>query len=450
MMMMIMSLPTVASTTDSSLEALLKEGKHAFTLMSRLSTDQKNDALEQLATLMEANQSLLLEANQRDLTENADTLEPALYQRLKLDEGKLIQLIQGIRQLKTLPDPCGQRLATTELDSGLVLEKNTVPLGLIGIVFESRPDVPAQVLSLILKSGNAVVFKGGREAQHSNRAFMQHVVAPLTQQLDYLPPGWASMIESREEVQQMLAYPQYVDLVIPRGSNQLVQQIMASTSIPVLGHADGVCHQYVHAQAELDKALAVVMDSKCQYPSACNALETLLVDATIAPVFLPRLAESCSAANVTLHACPESLPYLVCNASLSVVPATEADWRAEYGNLTLAVKVVVGIEAAMAHINQYGSHHTDGILTTDAFAQALFLSGIDSSSVLVNASTRFADGFRYGLGAEVGISTSRTHARGPVGLEGLVSYKYTLRGEHHVVSDYVGSTPAKHFTHLPI
>lgn len=440
-----MMMISTATDTPTALEATLAQGKRAFGMMSRLTTDQKNDALETLATLIETHQTALLAANQQDLTDNADTLDPALYQRLKLDEGKLVQLVQGIRQLKTLPDPCGQLLQRTELDAGLILDKKTVPLGLIGIIFESRPDVPAQVLSLILKSGNAVVFKGGREAQHSNRAFMEHVIAPLTAQLDYLPEGWASMIESRDEVQQMLAYPQYVDLVIPRGSNQLVQQIMASTSIPVLGHADGVCHQYVHPHANLTQALEVVIDSKIQYPSACNALETLLVDAAVAPKFLPLLGDRCQTEGITLHACAESLPHVP-----HATPATEADWRTEYGNLTLAVKVVAGIEAAIAHINQYGSHHTDGILTEDAFAQALFLAGVDSASVYVNASTRFADGFRYGLGAEVGISTSRTHARGPVGLEGLVSYKYTLSGEHHVVRDYVGATPAKQFTHRPL
>lgn len=431
-----------ASLSSTPLEAQLAAGKRAFGLMSRLTTDQKNEALEQLACRIEAEQAALLAANALDLAENKDTLDAALYQRLKLDEGKLQQLVQGIRQLKQLADPCGQLLARTELDEGLVLEKRHVPLGLIGIIFESRPDVPAQVLSLILKSGNAVVFKGGKEAKHSNQAFMERVVAPLTQQLDYLPEGWATMIESREEVQAMLAYSQYVDLVIPRGSNALVQQIMASTSIPVLGHADGICHQYVHPSADMAKALEVVIDSKIQYPSACNALETLLVDAAIADAFLPLLAPRCEAEGITLHACPQSLPLLP-----KASPATESDWRTEYGNLTLAVKVVDNLEAAIEHINAYGSHHTDGILAEEGFAQALFLAAVDSASVFANASTRFADGFRYGLGAEIGISTARTHARGPVGLEGLVSYKYTLVGGGNVVRDYVGTEPARQFTH---
>ncbi len=424
------------------IEERLSEGKNAFMQMTSLSIAQKNHALHQLATLIESAQAALLEANQQDLDENKDSLDQALYQRLKLDAGKLAQVVQGVRQLVDLDDPAGKILAVTELHDGLTLTKRSVPLGLIGIIFESRPDVMPQILALILKSGNAVVFKGGREAKHSNHAFMTQVVHPLTQACDFLPEGWATLLESREDVQAMLQFPQYVDLVIPRGSNALVQSIMERTRIPVLGHADGVCHQFVHHSARLPLALEVVIDSKVQYPSACNAVETLLVEACIAPDFLPLLAERAKSEGITLHACERSLPFLP-----DAKPATENDWTSEYGNLTLAVKMVDDIEDAIAHINRYSSHHTDGILAEDRTAQTRFLQAVDSASVFVNASTRFADGFRYGFGAEIGISTARTHARGPVGLEGLVSYKFQLEGRHHVVKDFVGVSPRYQFTH---
>jgi glutamate-5-semialdehyde dehydrogenase len=429
-------------TTIPPMATLLEKGKHAFLQMSTLSTDQKNQALEQLAQLLGETQTALLNANALDLAENESTLDAAMYQRLKLDEGKITQLQQGIRQLIRLEDPAGKVLEKTELDEGLTLTKVSVPLGLIGIIFESRPDVMPQVLSLILKSGNAVVFKGGKEARHSLQAMMQHVITPLTQQLDFLPEGWATLIESREEVHAMLHYPQFVDLIIPRGSNQLVQSIMEGTRIPVLGHADGVCHQYIHSTASLAEALEVVVDSKVQYPSGCNAVETLLVDAAIASEFLPIFSARCEDEGILLHACETSQAYLP-----NATPATEADWVTEYGSLDLAVKVVSDLDEAIAHINTYSSHHTDGILARDAEAIEAFLNRVDSASVFANTSTRFADGFRYGFGAEIGISTARTHARGPVGLEGLVSYKFKLVGQHHQVKDYVGSNPARQFTH---
>jgi len=314
-----------------------------------------------------------------------------------------------------------------------------VPLGVVAIIFESRPDVMPQIMSLILKSGNAVVFKGGKEAAQTNAAFMA-LTLNLQHECPFLPDGWATLLTTREDVQALLAYPQYVDLVIPRGSNALVQHIMANTSIPVLGHAEGICHFYVDETADLEQALAIIEDSKCQYPSACNTLETLLVNEAIAPLLLPQLAGLAQRRGITLKADAHSLPHLP-----QAQPATEEDWRTEYGDLTLAVKVVASLLEAMAHINTYGSHHTDALLSQDETAQQTFLQGVDSASVFVNASTRFADGFRYGLGAEIGISTARTHARGPVGLEGLVSTKWLLRGHGHVASDYAkGNKQFKH------
>ncbi len=425
----------------SPLEESLKRSKDAFLAMSTLPTAQKNEALAQFAAIIEENTDFLLSENQKDIDQaEQDDLTPSLYQRLKLDAGKIKQLAQGLRDLIQLPDPAGQVLSQTLLDEGLVLEKLTVPLGVIGIIFESRPDVIPQILSLILKSGNAVVLKGGREAVRSNAAFMQ-LVDQLNSRCPFLPAHWATLLDSREAVQEMLNYPQYVDLVIPRGSNQLVQSIMAATKIPVLGHADGVCHLYVHPSANLDQAIALAIDAKTQYPAACNALETLLVDAAIASQFLPQFAQAAKQAGITLKGCAATQAILP-----TIEAATEADWRAEYGDLTLAVKVVSGVEAAMAHINQYGSHHTDAIVAQDAEVLERFLNGVDSACVFANASTRFADGFRFGLGAEIGISTAKTHARGPVGLEGLVIYKYKLRGQGQIVADYVG-VEAKPFLH---
>ncbi len=423
------------------LEDSLKRSKAAFLAMSTLPTVQKNEALAQFAAIIEENSDFLLSENQKDIAQaEQDGLTPSLYQRLKLDAGKIKQLAQGLRDLIQLPDPAGQVLSQTLLDEGLVLEKLTVPLGVIGIIFESRPDVIPQILSLILKSGNAVVLKGGREALRSNAAFMK-LVDQLNSRCPFLPAHWAILLDSREAVQEMLNYPQYVDLIIPRGSNQLVQSIMAATKIPVLGHADGVCHLYVHPSAHVAQAVALAIDAKTQYPAACNALETLLVDEAIASQFLPQFAQAAEKADITLKGCKATQGILP-----TIEPATDADWRAEYGDLTLAVKIVPGLEAAMAHINQYGSHHTDAIVAQDAEVLERFLNGIDSACVFANASTRFADGFRFGLGAEIGISTAKTHARGPVGLEGLVIYKYKLRGQGQIVADYVG-VEAKPFLH---
>lgn len=426
------------------LEHTLQQSKTAFLTMSTLSTAQKNQALEVFADIIAENVDFLLAENEKDIQQaRQDELTTSLYQRLKLDAGKIAQLVQGIRDLIGLPEPAGQVLSTTKLDDGLILEKQTVPLGVIGIIFESRPDVIPQILSLILKSGNAVVLKGGKEALHSNNAFMK-LVRQLNERCSWLPAAWATLLDSREAVHQMLNYPQYVDLIIPRGSNQLVQSIMAATKIPVLGHADGVCHLYVHASADLERAVPLVIDAKTQYPAACNALETLLVDQAIASRFLPRFAEAATQAGIALRGCEQTRSILP-----QIEPATEADWRAEYGDLTLAVRVVPSLKAAIEHINQYGSHHTDAILAQDAAVLENFLNAVDSACVFANASTRFADGFRFGLGAEIGISTAKTHARGPVGLEGLVIYKYKLRGSGQIVADYVGAQ-ARPFLHEPV
>ena len=421
-------------------EALLKKSKNAFYKISTLNEEIRNKALETFARLTEESGAFLLAENVKDLEASEGKIKNSLYKRLQLDPGKLAQVVAGIRDVAALPDPIGQVLEHTTLDTGLELEKVSVPLGVIAMVFESRPDVIPQILSLALKSGNTVVLKGGREALNSNHAFMS-IVAKLEEQIPELPSGWAQLVDTREDFQELLSYPEWVDLVIPRGSNELVRQIMNSTQIPVLGHAEGICHIYVHDQADINTAVAVAIDAKAQYPAVCNALETLLIDAKIADAFLPAFGRAASESNIQLRACAltrEVLP--------QAEAVTEEDWTTEYGDLTLSLKVVDGLEAAVSHINRFGSHHTDGIMTEDVEARETFLRKVDSATVVANASTRFADGFRFGLGAEVGTSTLKIHARGPVGLEGLTIYKYVLRGEGQVVAEYVGEK-AKPFLH---
>lgn len=438
--------PRSVRPADAPVAPMLRSSRAAARAMAALTEEQRNTALATLAELVEEHGPQLRAENGADLEREEDRLSASLYQRLALDAGKLRDLVQGIRDLAALDDPVGRVLARTRLDDGLVLEKRSVPLGVLAIIFESRPDVIPQILALVLKSGNAVVLKGGSEAIRSNTAFMA-VVDRLGDRCPFLPGGWAQLVVSRQAVHDLLDYPEYVDLVIPRGSNELVRTIMASTRIPVLGHADGVCHAYVHPSADAAEAVDVVVDSKVQYPSACNALEAVLVDRGIAPTFLPALARTLSDHDdpVRLRACPTSLRYLADHES--VEPATEDDWGREYGELTLAVRTVSGMDEAIDHIHRHGSGHTDVILAADPAAVDRFLTEVDSASVFANCSTRFADGYRYGLGAEIGISTARTHARGPVGLEGLVIYKYVLRGSGQVVRDYTGAEPARRFEH---
>lgn len=423
-----------------NIEALLKRVRQSSYSLPLLSTKQKNNALKNFSTSIKKNFYFLLGENEKDLKAQKGKISEPLYQRLKLDRGKLVQLVEGIEDVISLPDPVGRVLMRTKLDKNLILEKTAVPIGVLGIVFESRPDVIPQILSLALKSGNAAILKGGKEAFYSNRAFMA-LVKKLNQTSPYLPSDWVWCLETREAFRAILNYPQYVDLVIPRGSYGLVKSIMESTKIPVLGHSEGICHLYVHSSADLNQAIQVVIDSKVQYPAACNALETLLVDKKIAKRFLPLFFNESQKRGIGLKGCPETRKVL-----RFVKPAAQEDWSTEYGDLRLSVRVVPGIKEAMVHINHYGSHHTDGILAENRFAQNLFFKGVDSASVFSNVSTRFADGFRFGLGGEVGISTAKIHCRGPVGLEGLSIYKYELRGKGHLVSNYIGEY-AKPFLH---
>jgi glutamate-5-semialdehyde dehydrogenase len=344
--------------------------------------------------------------------------------------------------VQSADDPLWQTQRATEIDSGLNLFRVSVPIGVLGVIFESRPDALIQVAAVCLKSGNAVLMKGGSEAAHSNRALADLIVR-ATASVEGLPADWLTLMESREDVKQMLQQDDAIDLIIPRGSNEFVRYIMDNTNIPVTGHADGICHVYVDKVADLDKAVRVAVDSKIQDVSTCCAEETLLVHADVAETFLQRAIVELTAANVEVRG-DERTQAIAANGTVQA--ATEEDWSTEYLDYVLSIKVVDSLSAAMIHINRYGSAHTDTIVTEDRTRAVRFMQGIDASSALVNASTRFADGYRYGLGAEVGISTGRLHSRGPVGMEGLTTYKYLLEGDGHIVDDYEGETP-KPYTH---
>jgi len=428
------------SSPPLSLVDLAQATRQAAQGLASASTATKNQALEAMAQALEDRQEDILAANQADCqAAQVDRLATPLYQRLKLDRVKLQGAIAGLRDVVRLPDPVGTVQLHRQLDEGLVLKRVTCPLGVLGVIFESRPDAVMQISALAIKSGNGVILKGGREAVQSCSALVAAIKQGLTSA--GLDPAVVQLLTTREETQALLALDQYLDLIIPRGSNSLVQFVQNHTRIPVLGHADGICHLYLDRQADLAKAIPIAVDAKAGYPSACNAIETLLVDAAIADTALPSLAAALGQAGVELRgdgAARQIIPDLV--------PATEADWGTEYGDLILAVKVVDGLAAAIAHINTYGSRHTEAIVTEDGAAAAQFMDQVDAAGVYHNCSTRFADGFRYGFGAEVGISTQKMPPRGPVGLEGLVTYKYQLVGQGQVVATYSGAQ-AKPFTH---
>ncbi|MDR9382203.1 MAG: glutamate-5-semialdehyde dehydrogenase, partial [Natronomonas sp.] len=337
-------------------------------------------------------------------------------------------------------DPLGATLSARELDEGLELYRVAVPIGVIATVFESRPDALVQIAALALKSGNAVILKGGSEANESNRTLYRIIGEATGGSFETLPAGWAQLIEAHEEVDRLLELDEKVDLVMPRGSSAFVSYIQNNTQIPVLGHTEGVCHVYVDEEADLSMAEEVAFDAKVQYPAVCNAVETLLVNESVASEFLPGLVERYEAAGVELRGDAAT------REIVDIGEATEADWRTEYGDLELSIKLVSDVYDAIEHVNANGSKHTESILTENAETAEAFMTGIDAASVFHNASTRFADGYRYGLGAEVGISTGKIHARGPVGLEGLTTYKYYLEGDGHLVATYAGED-ALPFTH---
>jgi len=413
--------------------------KTASINLAAVDTGLKNNALAKIAKAINKRSAEIVAANAEDLTAaEKNNLASPLLKRLKFDEGKIDQTIAGIKSLIEIEDPVGKTLAATELDAGLELYKVSCPIGVIGVVFESRPDALVQISTLCLKSGNSVLLKGGSEAAKTNR-ILAETIARASEKAG-IPVGWIQLLETRQDVDQMLALDEFIDLVIPRGSNEFVRYIMDNTNIPVLGHADGLCHVYVDADADIDMAVKIAVDSKCQYVAVCNAAEALLVDNAIAKEFLPGLKNALKQKNVELRGCEKTA------SIIEVKPATDADFSTEYLDYILSVKVVEGLDAAIEHINRFGSKHTDAIVTADKNKAERFMALVDSANVFVNCSTRFSDGFRYGLGAEVGISTNKIHARGPVGLEGLVIYKWKLIGEGQIVADYSGPN-AKKFTH---
>lgn len=423
---------------SGTLRAQVEAARGAARCLGSAPAAARTAALRALAGELRERRDELLEANRRDL-EAAKTAQLAgpLLGRLRLTADKLDGLVDGVESLAGMPDPVGETLRRTELDDGLELTQVRSPLGLLLIIFESRPDAVIQIGSLALRSGNGVILKGGSEARASNAA----LVACLERALASadLDPAAVLSVESREAVAQLLDMDDLVDLVIPRGSGKLVRSIQDASRVPVLGHSEGICHLYIDEAADPAMAARLAVDGKCDYPSACNATETLLVHRA----FLPRLAQVGAAlaeAGVTLRADVEARAVLA-----GAEPATEEDWRAEYGDLILAIRTVAGIGEAIAHIHTYGSSHTEAIVTEDAATAERFLREVDAASVFHNASTRFADGYRFGLGAEVGISTARVHARGPVGVEGLLTTRWLLRGRGQAACDY--GPGKRRFTH---
>ena len=408
--------------------------------LASLPTAAKNQAIIAIADALWASRETILQANVADCEAAiADHLAKPLYGRLKLDAVKLQGAIAGVRDVAKLPDPIGVVQIHRELDQGLELKRISSPLGVLGVIFESRPDAVMQIASLAVKSGNGVILKGGREAVRSCQAIVTAIRQGLT--AVGLHPDAVQLLTTREETRALLALEGYVDLIIPRGSNAFVRFVQDHTRIPVLGHADGICHLYVDQAADVAKAISIAVDAKVGYPSACNAIETLLVHRAIAAQFLPSAAAALQAQGVELRGDQAAQTLLP-----TIAAATAEDWATEYSDLILAVKVVDSLADAMNHIETYGSRHTEAITTEDAQAAETFRSQVNAAGVYHNCSTRFADGFRYGFGAEVGISTQTMPPRGPVGLEGLVTYKYHLVGDGHIVATYSGAA-AKPFTH---
>jgi glutamate-5-semialdehyde dehydrogenase len=426
-------------------QSLIETAQHtqaAARQLALLSTEQRNQALEAIAQALESAAPDILAANQEDCrVAQEEGLASALYGRLKLDESKLKGVIAGVRDVQKLVDPLGQTQIHRELDDGLVLQRVTCPLGVLGVIFEARPDAVVQIASLAVKSGNGVILKGGKEAICSCAALVKAIHAGLSQSV--ADPAVVHLLTTRAETLELLRLDQYVDLIIPRGSNSFVRFVQENTRIPVLGHADGICHLYIDPAADLAKAVPITVDAKTQYPSACNTIETLLVHSAIAPQALPLVADALAEKGVELRGDDRTLQLL---GGDRAIPATEADWSTEYSDLILSIKLVDSLTEAIAHINTYGSRHTEAIVTENAEAAIAFRGQVDAAGVFHNCSTRFADGFRYGFGAEVGISTQKMPPRGPVGLEGLVTYKYHVVGEGHIAATYTGANP-KPFTH---
>ena len=412
-------------------ESIAKSAKKAALKIADLSADIKNKALLAIANNIEKNKTEIFAANKKDLTEAEGLvakgeLSKSTFNRLKLDENKMRDMLQGIRDVAALEDPVNKKLFVRELDEGLTLYKVSCPIGVLGIIFEARPDVIAQISSLAIKSANAVILKGGKESINTNKAILG-IINETLDNIEGFPKNVLQQVFTRDDVAEMLKCDKYINLIIPRGGNKLVKFIKENTKIPVLGHADGICHIFTDETADLDLAIKVIIDAKTQYPSACNSVETLLIHENFPET--EKLLAALQLAEIKLVDNPDS-------------------WAFEHGDTTLAFKKVKNLDEAINHINTYGSGHTDSIITKNIENAEKFMNKVDSAGVYFNTSTRFADGFRYGFGAEVGISTNKTHARGPVGLEGLTIYKYKLIGNGHIVKDYVDGTKQFHHKDL--
>jgi len=440
---------STASGTElqTGVAGLARRAKSAARRLATLPRERRDAALLAAAEAIEAHTEEIVAANERDLLEAARAVAEgrmtvSTFKRLQTSEKGVEEMAERVRDVAALEDPLGRTLAVTELDDHLTLTKISCPLGVVGVVFEARPEVVPQVASLALKSGNACLLKGGAEAAQTNETLYRVWHDALAEFAD-VPADAALLLRTREEVSEMLVLEGEIDLIIPRGSKEFVAYVAANSRVPVLGHGEGVCHVYVDAAADVRKALAVVIDSKTQYPAACNAAETVLVHEEVAPKFLPSLVAALTSAGVEVRACPRT--FELAAVSHGLVPATEDDWATEYSDMVVSVKTVSDFDEALRHIGRYGSRHTEAIVTEDGRAAARFLAEVDAAGVYHNASTRFADGFRYGFGAELGISTAKLHARGPVGLEGLTTYKYLLAGDGHTVASY--SSGERSFKH---
>ncbi len=434
-----------------TLRQLAEQARSASRQLANLSTERKNEVLLAFARKIRENTALILSANQKDL-ESADRLRSqgelsdSSIQRLKLNGVKIEQMAKNFESVAALPDPVGQVQLATRLDEGLDLHRISCPIGVLLVIFESRPEVVVQISALTLKSGNAVILKGGKEASESN-ACLFGILDKVLKEFTDLPDGTVNLLQSREAVSEIVQQNDCLDLIIPRGSNALVQHIQQHSRVPVLAHADGICHVYWDQAASLSKAMEIIIDAKTEYPAVCNAMETLLIHEQIPENEIKQLLTNLQEAGVEIRAC-SAIMKKFSNKLNGIIHASEQDWKTEYTDLILSVRLVSSHEEAIGHINHYGSGHTDAIITEDRSIAEKFMDQVDAANVFWNASTRFADGFRYGFGAEVGVSTCKTHARGPVGLDGLVIYKYKLYGSGQGVARY--HEGGRQYLHQPL
>ena len=412
----------------SYMKSVGQAARQAAGLMAAVDTQQKNQALIATARILNEQRDVLIAENMKDLQRGKETgLDSAMLDRLELTEAGINTMIEGLNQVAALADPIGVINDLKYMPSGIQVGKMRVPLGVIGIIYESRPNVTVEAASLCIKSGNATILRGGSEAIHSNQAVAQCIALALAEA--GLPEAAVQVVETtdRAAVGELITMPEFVDVIVPRGGKGLIERISRDAKVPVIKHLDGVCHVFIDSDADLDKAFNIAMNSKTQRYGTCNTMETLLVDERVAADILPKLSSAYAEKGVELRGCPAT-----CALLPNALAASEGDWEEEYLAAILAIKVVSGLDDAIAHINRYGSQHTDSIVTENYTKGRAFLTSVDSSSVMINASTRFADGFEYGLGAEIGISTDKIHARGPVGLEGLTSEKYVVLGDGHI------------------